>query len=210
MRGRAVRVERVEDGETVVETVDGVLVARPQTNSISDADQPEAAPSAVDLAFPRPYCASLRGASVEVDGRSYRVAGNPAPDRANAPTRWWMVARAYEAAAWYSQTAVIERAEHVRSECGDVRAAWSRCFEVSCTAEVVSAGEEASAKADAPARTVRLTAPYSDELAALDPDATGYRFVWEGDPYEIKSVENVGYADDRIEIEGVLSWQGRS
>lgn len=98
LKGQRVEVVRVAvdyvDGERVEsterETVDGVLVCPGATadsaaNARLDADR-----VAYTLAFPKGYDKPLRNCRVVINGREYRVIGDPQPCRENCPTAWWL------------------------------------------------------------------------------------------------------------------------
>lgn len=98
LRGQAVEVVRVTvsyvDGERVEsterETVDGVLVCPGATADGAANARPDADRVAYTLAFPKGYGKPLRNCRIVINGREYRVMGDPQPCRENCPTAWWM------------------------------------------------------------------------------------------------------------------------
>lgn len=94
-------LSRVQDGadafntpvwRTESETVTDVLVAPGGQSNSSDGLRPDGVTVAFTLCFPRAWAyRSLKGASVLIDGRAYRVIGDPRPlDGGLTPTRWNM------------------------------------------------------------------------------------------------------------------------
>lgn len=97
LRGQAVEVVRVTvsyvDGERVEsterETVDGVAVCPGATADSAANARPDADRVAYTLAFPKGYDKPLRNCRIIINGREYRVMGDPQPCRENCPTSWW-------------------------------------------------------------------------------------------------------------------------
>ena len=98
LRGRSVEVVRIKasyvDGERVEsterETVQNVLVCPGATaDSVANA-RPDADRVAFTLAFPKGYDKPLRSCRVVINGREYRVMGDPQPCLENCPTAWWL------------------------------------------------------------------------------------------------------------------------
>ncbi|MCH9275673.1 hypothetical protein JS533_005215 [Bifidobacterium amazonense] len=102
MRGETIIVVRrvqvgVDEGnnpvyETEQETVANVLVGSPNGENAADSNRPDGIQIDADLYFPRSYTGvPLRGQSVIVKGRKYRVVGDPFPvDGGMTPTDWNM------------------------------------------------------------------------------------------------------------------------
>ena len=76
-------------GERVTrEDVQNVVVAPGPTAEL-DASRPNGVTVAFTLCFPKGYGKSLKGCSVEIRGRAYRVVGDPQPyTEANTPGDW--------------------------------------------------------------------------------------------------------------------------
>lgn len=66
------------EGEPVSETVAGVLVT-PGATADLDPSRPEGVRVAYTVHFPKGYGKSLRGCSVVIENREYRVIGDPKP-----------------------------------------------------------------------------------------------------------------------------------
>lgn len=66
------------EGEPVEETVDGVLLTPGETSDL-DASRPDGVRVAYTVHFPKGYGKPLRGCSVVIEGKSYRVIGDPKP-----------------------------------------------------------------------------------------------------------------------------------
>ena len=191
MKSYSVLVRRTEDGQEIEETVDGVVVARPLINSISDAEVPEGAISCLDLAFPKTYDKSLRGATVEFAGRVYSVAGNPI-HTPGAPSKWDMYCRAYEIVTSYSERILFQERVVARDANHRVQTTWSDRFELDCTVLEQAGGETSVAGGVRGYKTLVFTTPWDDELAPLVTDPTGWRVCWSGAFYDISNVNDVG------------------
>ena len=98
IRGREIAVERpVEAGvdrygapirEWMEEKVENVLVTPGGTSDL-DASRPEGARVALTLHFPKGYGEPLKECRVLIDGRPYRVIGDPHPHMdVNCPGPW--------------------------------------------------------------------------------------------------------------------------
>lgn len=80
------------EGESVEEAVDGVLVT-PGATADLDPSRPEGVRVAYTVHFPKGYDKSLRGCSVVIGGKVYRVIGDPKPYMADGtPGPWDMAA----------------------------------------------------------------------------------------------------------------------
>lgn len=66
------------EGEPAKEAVDGVLLT-PGATSDLDASRPDGVRVAYTVHFPKGYGKSLRGCSVVIEGKPYRVIGDPKP-----------------------------------------------------------------------------------------------------------------------------------
>lgn len=86
-------IESDELGEPVEGTPEreavGNIVVAPGATAELDASRPNGVTVAFTLCFPKGYGKSLKGCSVEVRGRAYRVVGDPQPyTEANTPGDW--------------------------------------------------------------------------------------------------------------------------
>lgn len=71
------------------ETVPNVLWHPATTDEIDETNRAFGVSCEIALDFPKSYTASLEGCRVRVDGRVYRVLGDPLPYMAaNTPTPW--------------------------------------------------------------------------------------------------------------------------
>lgn len=84
LKGQSVEVVRA-----TVSYVDGVLVCPGATADSAANARPDADRVAYTLAFPKGYDKPLRNCRVVINGREYRVMGDPQPCRENCPTAWW-------------------------------------------------------------------------------------------------------------------------
>ena len=76
------------EGAPVEEAVGGALVT-PGATADLDASRPEGVRVAYTVHFPKGYSDSLRGCSVVIGGRTYRVIGDPKPYmEAGTPGPW--------------------------------------------------------------------------------------------------------------------------
>lgn len=66
------------EGEPVEEAVDGVLVT-PGATADLDPSRPDGVRVAYTVHFPKGYGKTLRGCSVVIEGKPYRVIGDPKP-----------------------------------------------------------------------------------------------------------------------------------
>ena len=84
------------EGEPVEEEVNGVLVA-PGATADLDPSRPEGVRVAYTVHFPKGYGKSLRGCSVLIGGKTYRVIGDPKPYMADGTPGPWAMAAEVEA-----------------------------------------------------------------------------------------------------------------
>ena len=84
------------EGDPVREQVDGALVT-PGSTADLDASRPDGVRVAYTVHFPKNYGKSLRGCSVEIDGKAYRVIGDPKPYMADGTPGAWDMAVEVEA-----------------------------------------------------------------------------------------------------------------
>lgn len=78
------------DGDPIEEIVDGALVT-PGATADLEASRPDGVRVAYTVHFPKRYGKSLRGCSVVIGGKSYRVIGDPKPYMDDgAPGSWDM------------------------------------------------------------------------------------------------------------------------
>ena len=84
------------EGEPVEEAVDGVLVT-PGATADLDASRPDGVRVAYTVHFPKEYGKSLRGCSVVIAGKPYRVIGDPKPYMADGTPGPWAMAAEVEA-----------------------------------------------------------------------------------------------------------------
>lgn len=191
MKTYSVKVHREEDGQPIDETVSNVVLAFPRLNAMTDAEQPEGAISCLDLAFPRSYTKSLRGATVEWDGRIYAVAGNPIHDP-SAPLQWNMQARAYEIITSYSEKIMFQESKVTVNANHRPCVAWVDAFELDCTVLEQAGGEADVAGGVRGYKTLVFTTPWDDKLSPLITDPTGWRVLWGQVPYDVTNVNDVG------------------
>ena len=83
---------------TTVETVHNVLWHPATTDEIDETVRMYGVSCEISLDFPKDYGQPLEGCSVRVDGREFRVLGDPLPYMAaNTPTPWHRTVRAARA-----------------------------------------------------------------------------------------------------------------
>lgn len=84
------------EGEPVEEPVDGVLIT-PGATADLDSSRPEGVRVAYTVHFPKGYGKSLRGCSIEIGGKAYRVIGDPKPYMEDGTPGPWSMASEVEA-----------------------------------------------------------------------------------------------------------------
>ena len=82
--------------EPVEETVDGVLIT-PGATADLDPSRPEGVRVAYTAHFPKGYGKSLRGCSVVIGGKAYRIIGDPKPYMEDGTPGPWSMAAEVEA-----------------------------------------------------------------------------------------------------------------
>lgn len=158
--------------------------------------------SAYTLHFPKTctFLDNLRGARVEVRGEMYRVLGNPKKyTEANTPTPWIMpvdVAR-----LGYDHQITVQAGTQSTNEKGDSTAEWVDVLTAGSSAITLEEREETQASRISTKKTVLFTLDWSDELKGLTPSNS--RIVWEGEVFDITSINNVGFMSDIVKIKAV-------
>lgn len=84
------------EGEPVEEAVGGVLIT-PGATADLDASRPDGVRVAYTIHFPKGYGKSLRGCSVVIGGKPYRIVGDPKPYMDEGTPGPWAMAAEVEA-----------------------------------------------------------------------------------------------------------------
>lgn len=198
MQGETITV-KLRDGR--VETQNNVLVvpkARIDMNTINTSQEI----CAYTLHFPKrcTFLEALRGARIEVRGETYRVLGNPKKYmEANTPTEWIMpvdVAR-----LGYDHQITIQAGTQTTNEKGDSTTTWEDVLTAGSSAIILEEKEETQASRISTQSTVLFTLDWDDELKGLTPSNS--RIVWNGEVFDITSLNNVGFTCDIVKIKAV-------
>ena len=201
MRGTGVAVWRpVTATEWERERVGNVLIAPITALEFQDAARPSGRAGGIQLAFPRPYAASLRGCVVEALGRFWAVAGDPAPCDA-CPTAWWMAAAAYDPDM--GEDVAVERASRTMSPAGDARASWEAACAVRARVSASPLDEAAQAGTERPRRSIEAVAYATPELLAVG--SAAHRIVWRGEAYDVVAAAREGHLGSLVRMKGALS-----
>lgn len=198
MQGETITV-KLRDGRT--ETQDNVLVvpkAQIDMNTINTSQEI----CAYTLHFPKTctFLDGVRGARIEVRGEMYRVLGNPKKyTEANTPTEWIMpvdVAR-----LGYDHRITIQAGTQTTNEKGDSTTEWVDVLTAGSSAITLEEMEETQASRISTKKTVLFTLDWSDELKGLTPNNS--RIMWNGEVFDITSINNVGFTCDIVKIKAV-------